>query len=53
MHSIADARCLGRTAFALLHTDLHTFAAEILQTVENDREKSAPDVFLEFSGRLS
>ena len=37
----ADPRCFGHSAFATRYADLHSFAAKIFQTVENDREKWA------------
>jgi len=39
LHSLADARCFGHSAFAARHAELRRFAAENSQTVENDREK--------------
>jgi hypothetical protein len=39
LHSIADARCFSRSAFAAHYAELRRFAAKNSQTVENDREK--------------
>ena len=39
LHSIANARQLGRVILPPRYAELHSFAAKILQTVENNREK--------------
>jgi hypothetical protein len=51
LHSVADARCFGGSAFAARYAELRSFAAEILQTVENDREKLSSDHSLPQVGR--
>jgi hypothetical protein len=38
LHSIADIRCFGHSTLAVHYAELRSFAAEISQTVENDRE---------------
>jgi len=38
LRSVVDARCFGHSAFAVRYTELSSFAAETLQTVENGRE---------------
>jgi hypothetical protein len=48
LHIVADARCFGGSAFAARYAELRSFAAEILQTVENDREKLSSDHFVAF-----
>ena len=39
LHSDADARCFGHSAFAARYAELRRIAAKNSQTVENDREK--------------
>jgi hypothetical protein len=39
LHSIADARCFGHSAFAARYAELRSFAAKTFRAVENDREK--------------
>jgi len=52
LHSLADARRFGHSAFALRYAELRRFAAKNSQTVENDREIRA--VFrASFRSRLS
>jgi hypothetical protein len=39
LHSDADARCFGHSAFAARGAELRSFAAKNCQTVEDDRRK--------------
>jgi hypothetical protein len=38
LHTVANARCSGASAFASRYAELRRFAAKNSQAVENDRE---------------